>query len=185
MTRTATGIPCLAIAALGLALIAADEPTQTIKARGITFDVPKSWASGKPANAMRLAQLKVEPSEGDKDAAELVLTAFPGGGGGVEANVARWKAQFVDSQGEPPEVTQETKKGKNVSVTFVETSGRYVAPVMPGRPEKNDKPNWRLLGAIVQAGDTGYFFKMVGPDKTMKAAKPGFEAMIKSIAVEK
>ena len=70
-------------------------------------------------------------------------------------------------------------------MTFAETAGRYVAAVTPGSPEKNDKPDWRLLGAIVQTADTGYYFKMVGPEKTMKAAKPAFEAMIKSIAVAK
>ncbi len=133
---------------------------------------------------MRLAQLKAEPVEGDKDPAELVITAIRGGGGGVEANVARWKSQFQDSNGNPPEIVSEKRKGKNVDVTFVETSGRYVAAVMPGRAEKYDKPNWMLLGVIVQGGETGYFFKMVGPEKTIKAAKPDFEAMIKTIATE-
>ena len=40
-------------------------------------------------------------------------------------------------------------------------------------------------GAIVTTPESGYFLKMVGPDKTMKAARPAFEAMIKTIAVEK
>lgn len=175
----------LAAVTLVLSLTGADDATQKISARGITFEVPKDWKSGKPSSSMRLAQLKVGPEKGDDDAAELVLFAFAGGGGSVEANLARWKGQFEGKDGKAPEITTDKRKGKNVDVTFAETSGRYVAAMTPGSPAKNDKPNWQLLGAIVQSGDTGYYFKMVGPEKTMKAAKPAFEAMIKTIAVAK
>lgn len=175
----------LAAFALVFALSGADDPTQTIIARGITFDVPKDWKSSKPSSTMRLAQLQVGPAKGDDEPAELVLFAFAGGGGSVEANLARWKSQFEGSDGKAPEMKTDTRKGKNVDVTYAETGGRYVAAMTPGAPAKNNKPDWRLLGAIVQSGDTGYYFKMVGPEKTVKAAKPAFDAMIKTIAVAK
>ena len=40
---------------------------------------------------------------------------------------------------------------------------------------KHDKPNYRLLGAIVLTDDTGYFFKLTGPEKTVAAASKGFD----------
>ena len=42
---------------LGLAAgsLGADEPKQTIKAGGVSFEVPKAWKTAKPATSMRLA----------------------------------------------------------------------------------------------------------------------------------
>ena len=171
--------------AVGLLLMGADDATETITARGISFAIPKTWKASEPSSSMRLAQIKVGPEKGDDEPAELVLFAFQGGGGSIDANLARWKAQFEGKDGKPPEMTTDKRKGKNVDVTFAETAGRFIAAVKPGSPEKFDKTNWRLLGAIVQTESTGYYFKMTGPEKTMKAAKPAFEAMIKSISTEK
>jgi hypothetical protein len=55
---------------------------------------------------------------------------------------------------------------------------------MPGRPEVNDKPNYRLLGGIVLSGGNGYFFKLVGPDKTVRAASKGFDDLLASMKAE-
>ena len=174
------------LAAVTLALLAmgADEPTRSVKVQGVAFEVPKSWKSSPSGSPMRLTQFKVDPVEGDTEPAELVLFAFRGGGGTVKANLDRWRAQFQGEDGKPPEIVTETRKGKNADVTFAEAAGRYVAAVTPGSPERHDRPGFRLLGAIVQSPDTGYYFKMVGPDKTMTAAKPAFDAMIKSISIE-
>jgi hypothetical protein len=177
----AFGVVALALVALG----ADEKKTQTISARGLTFQAPASWKSSPPSNTMRLAQFKVDPAEGDKGSAELVVFVFPGGAGSVEANLDRWQQQFQDENGRPPKITTEKRKGKNVDVIFVETAGRYVAAVTPGSREKNDKPNYRLLGAIVQTPGAAYYLKMVGPDKTMTKAKPAFDDLIKSIEVEK
>jgi len=108
----------------------------------------------------------------------------PAGGGSAEDNIKRWQSGFRDENNNPPKVDTKVVKGKNVEVTRVETAGRYVAAVTPGRPEVNNKPNYRLLGGIVQAGGTGYFFKMVGPEKTMVAARPAFDEMLASIKFE-
>ncbi|HEV3166706.1 MAG TPA: hypothetical protein VGZ22_21955 [Isosphaeraceae bacterium] len=171
------------IAMLALVCLAADEPKQTIDAKGLSFDVPKTWKSSTPSSSMRAAQLNVDPAEGDTEPAELVLFVFPGGAGGVDANVKRWQEQFKDKDGKPPKVTRETRKGKNTDVTYVEVAGRYVAAVRPGSPQTLNKPDFRLMGAIVETPDSGYFLKMVGPEKTMKAAKPAFDNLIASIRV--
>ena len=174
------------LAAMSLVALAlgADEPLQKIESGGVKFEVPKAWKSSKPTSRMRVAQFAVDPAEGDKDKAELVVTTFAGAAGGIDANLDRWKKQFEDKDGKPAEITHETRKGKNVEVTFAEAHGRYVAAITPGSPEKYDKTDWRLLGVIVQTPETSYFFKMVGPEKTVKNARPAFEAMIKTISVK-
>jgi hypothetical protein len=167
-----------------LGAMGADQKTQTIKARGLSFQAPADWKASEPQSKMRAAELKAGPVEGDKEPAELVVFVFPGAAGTVQANIDRWQSQFEDENGQPPKVTSEKRKGKNVAATFVEIAGRYVAPIRPGSPEKFNKPGFRLLGAIVETPEASYFLKMVGPDKTMKANKQAFDDLIKSLAVE-
>ena len=171
----------VAIAAAVLLIAGADDATQPIEAGELKLTVPASWKKEAPKSAMRKAQLKVAPVAGDTEPAELVLFVFPNGAGTVEANIDRWEAQFVGAGGAKPKASVEKVKGANVDVTRVEVSGRYVAAVMPGGSDKVDKADHRLLGAIVETPQAGYYFKMTGPDKTMKAASAGFDAMIKSI----
>lgn len=162
----------------------ADAPTRTIDAGGLTFEVPAAWKSNPPSSGMRRAELRIAPAEGDKEPAELVVFAFPGGAGTVEANVKRWQSQFKDAGGNPPPVESKTVKGKNVEVTRVETAGHYYPSQFPGQAKQSDQPNYRLLGAIAQTGTTGYFLKLVGPDKTVQAARPVFDQLIASMTAQ-
>jgi len=166
---------------LGAPAFGADAPTQTIDVGGLTFQVPGDWKSSPPSSTMRKAELKIAPAEGDKEPAELVVFAFPGGAGSVEANIKRWQSQFKDADGQPPRVESKPVKGKNVDVTRVEIAGHYFPMTFPGQPKQVDRPNYRLLGAIVQTGTMGFFLKMVGPDKTMQAARDDFDQLIASI----
>src|SRR5215212_11143769 len=123
----ALGAVALVVSGLG-----ADTPTQTIDAGGLTFQAPASWKSAKPTSTMRRAQLSVEPVKGDPEPAELLVFAFPGGGGSAEDNIKRWRGFFKDADGNPPKVETKVVKGKNVDVTRVEAAGHYVAPKFPG-----------------------------------------------------
>jgi hypothetical protein len=173
------------VAALVGVAVAADDAPKTIKSGALSFQVPAAWKTEKPKTSMRAAQLKIEPAKGDEEAAELVVTAFPGGAGGVDANVERWEKGFLDADKKTAKAKVEKKKGINVDVTRVEVYGHYVAAVMPGQAGKNDKPNYRLLGAIVITPETGYFFKLTGPDKTVAASSKAFDELIESIKVDK
>jgi hypothetical protein len=181
--RVGAGAVAIVLGVAGLAIgLGADAPPQTIDAGGLTFQAPAAWKSNPPSSSMRRAELKVAPIGGDKEPAELVVFAFPGGAGTVEANVQRWRSQFKDADGNPPRIESKTVKGKNVEVTRVETSGHYFPSQFPGRPKEPDRPNYRLLGAIAQTPTTGYFIKMVGPDKTMQAVRGDFDQLIATMA---
>jgi hypothetical protein len=176
------GLGAVAATLIGLG---ADAPPQKIDAGGLTFQAPGSWKSSKPSSSMRRAQLSVDPVEGDTEPAELVVFSFPGGAGTVEANIERWRGQFRDGENKPPKIESKTVKGKNVDVTRVETAGRYVAPEFPGSSKAVNKPNFRLLGAIVQTDRGAFFLKMIGPDRTMLAARSAFDDLIASMEAEK
>jgi hypothetical protein len=170
----------LAFGGLAVALVAlgADGPTQTIDVGGLTFDAPTAWKKVQPKSSMRKAQLVVNPAQGDKDPAELVVFVFPEGAGTVEANVQRWQDQFRDAQGKAAKVESKKVKGKNVEVTRVEVSGTYTDP-FAGKGAQSD---YHLLGAIVEAPQAAYFLKMVGPEKTMAAAESDFDKLIGTLA---
>lgn len=168
----------------GFAAAVADEPTKTIQADGLSFQAPPNWKQERPRSAMRKLQMKVEPTAGDSAPAEIYLTVLAGGGGGLEQNIARWEGQFAEG-GKAPKAKIETKKGKNVTVTRVELAGTFSGMMgMPSQPKPAPQPDTRLLGAIIMAGDTGYFLKLTGPDPTVASISKQFDAMIESIAVD-
>ncbi|WP_148598661.1 hypothetical protein [Aquisphaera giovannonii] len=173
-------LPAMAVLAIALG---ADDPKRSIDTGGLTFKAPESWKSVPVKSSMRRAQLKVAPAEGDDFPAELVVYAFPGGAGTVDQNVKRWQAQFKGADGNPPKIESKTLKGKNVEVTRVETGGHYSPSNFPGMAPEPERDNARLLGAIVVTDKVGYFFKMVGPEKTMNGLKPAFDELIESIEV--
>lgn len=159
--------------------IAADDPKppRTVDLGGLTFEAPAAWKSVQPKSAMRRAQLVLPAVEPDKVGAELAVFVFPGGAGTVEANVERWRNQFRDDAGKPPKVESRKVEGKNVDVTRVEVAGTYTDTLNRIGPN----PGWRLLGAIVETPQAGYFLKLVGPEKTVAAAREDFAKLMASL----
>lgn len=188
MTRSTTArlaALCLPALALALPVVGQDEKArekiQRVDVEGISFEAPASWKPVRSTQAMRKAQLRVDPAQGDSEPAELVLYIFPGGAGTTDANVERWRRQFTDRDGETPDVERTAVRGQNAEVTRVEVAGDFTDPFAGGGTRRD----YRLLGAIVQGDGAGYFLKMVGPDRTMKEAEPGFDRLIRSIELKK
>jgi hypothetical protein len=120
--------------------------------------------------------------EGDDYPAEMVVTAFQGGAGSVEANIQRWRGMFTDDRGNPAQIETKKVQGKNVEVIRAEAHGKYHPAQLGGRPEPV-RENARLLGAIINAREVSYFIRMVGPDKTMKKIAPDFDELLKTLKV--
>ena len=170
----------LALSTLVVVFTGADEPakTQTVKVESLSFEVPTSWKSMTPKGTMRKAQLALAPVAGDTQSGDLSIYVFPEGAGSAEANVARWQAQFKDAQGKTPAVESKTLKGKNVDVTRVACAGTFTDPFGNAGPQKG----YRLLGAIVQIPEGGYYLKLLGPEKTITASEKDFDAMIATLS---
>ena len=173
------------VALAATAAATAEDETKKVEAGGLSFQVPTDWKVNPPSNQMRLMEIQVGPAEGDEEPAELVVYAFPGGAGTVadERRRAGSSSSSTRTASTRRSRPRTIKAQRGDEVTVVETAGRYVAAVRPGSPERVDKPGYRLLGAILTTPRTGYFLKMVGPDKTVAEAKPAFEALVKSMAV--
>jgi hypothetical protein len=140
--------------------------------KDVTWSAPAKWATMPNASAMRKATYKIPRAGDDKEDGEISVIAASGG---VDANVQRWAGQFG---GAKPKT--ETRTPNGLKVTIVEMHGTY-AGGMPGMGGSGaPKDHYMLLGAIVDQGDTQWFFKGTGPEKTMTAAKPDFDAFVAS-----
>ena len=129
---------------------------------------------------MRVAEYVVPRAAGDASDAECTVITFgPNQGGSIDDNVGRWMRQFNPLSGAP---TKGVGQVRGMTVTRVEVAGSYHPMMMPGMPsEPTTQPGSRLIGAIVQAPSGLWFFKLTGPDATVRAAAPEFDALVGSL----
>jgi hypothetical protein len=126
---------------------------------------------------MRSAEYLVPRAPGDSDDAECTVITFGAGqGGSVDDNVDRWVKQLDGAS--TPERT--TRAVHGMKVTRVEATGTYLGMRMPGAPATPPRPGFRLAGAIVEAPGGMWFFKLTGPDATVKAADAELDALVDS-----
>jgi hypothetical protein len=153
--RLVTFVVCLLVAPA----FAGGEPSAS-------WEVPRSWKSG-PARPMRTATYLLPPVSGDPQVAECAVFYFqPGLGGSVEATLEHWVKTFERPMPSAP--AQTTHDG--LTVTTFEVEGTLKADV----PQKD----FKLLGAIVQGPKGSYFFRLIGPRRTVTDAKRDFTRMI-------
>lgn len=156
------------------------DPNQGQGQKGLSWTTPQGWVAEPPSNNMRRAQYKVP---GPGGAAECIVFYFgPGQGGDPLANAQRWASQFVGPDGQPlaeGAKTRELAVGTS-KVLIVEAAGTFMAGSMMGGPGEA-RPGYALLGAVAPGPDANWFFKMTGPEATIKAQTAAFEEMLKSL----
>jgi hypothetical protein len=132
---------------------------------------------------MRVAQYQLPRAAGDAEDASLVVYYFGAGqGGSVEANLVRWTNQMEQPDGRPSseKATTEKMTVNGLNVTLLDVTGTYRAELMPGQAARFNQPNYRLRAAVVETPAGPYFFKLVGPQKTVQRWDDSFMAFIKS-----
>jgi len=150
----------------------------------LEFVLPSAWVVEQPTSTMRKAQLRL-PGDGDSDA-ELVIYNFgttPEAGGSVEANFDRWCGQFVQADGRDSMEVAARRESQisGMAVHTIDISGRYVAAVRPGNPEKHDKPDHRMLGSVIISPEGKYFLKLLGPSATVEKHAAHYEEFLRSL----
>lgn len=171
---------------LAVALVAQAEDKGTVtEIDGLKSTAPAAWKQAKAASQMQVLVFTIPKAEGDKYDAQLTVFFFgPGGGGGIQANIDRWKGMVKPAEGVKPEdafKTTEMKAGE-VKITLVEANGDYTHKARPFDPnEKGElRTNYRLVGVVFESPNGPYFMRMVGPQKTMEANKKAFENWLRN-----
>lgn len=133
------------------------------------WEVPQGWKEVPPTQ-MLIAKFVL--AEKEKGTGEVTVSAFPGDGGGLLANINRWRGQLKlepISQDKLPEVTRplEVPGGKAI---LVEMSGE--------NPTNGKKAV--ILAAILPRDEQTWFYKMTADEQAAQAHKNAFVQFVQS-----
>ncbi|MEZ6132880.1 MAG: hypothetical protein R3C59_29780 [Planctomycetaceae bacterium] len=139
---------------------------------GLAFVVPEGWKETPLSDAQKgfVTAKFTMPAAGP----DVGLT-LSRSGGGVEANLDRWRGQVTATA---PEVTE------TISVAGVESTLIDLTGSLAGGFGKEPITNGRMLGIIVPLPDQGYFLKLTGPADQVELVADDFRAFAKSAALE-
>lgn len=133
------------------------------------WKIPADWKKIPPAQFL-LAEFSV----GANGAADVNVAKLEGDGGGLLANINRWRGQ-INLQ----PLKNEMALLRNVSEKDLPGGGHLALVDFSGMDPKTGKPT-RLVGAIVpQSGDT-WFYKLMGDEKIVAQQKNAFLQFVES-----
>jgi hypothetical protein len=161
-------------------------PVASQAAVKLTYTAAATWQREPVRSAMRLDQYRLPRAAGDGEDGELVIFGA-GIGGGIEANIARWRGQFTaaDSQPVPDSaVRQEAFEANGLKITVVDITGQYAGGMSMGSTSAPTKENYRMLGAITETPGGPCYIKALGPDKTIEEHRAEFMDFLRSIKAE-
>lgn len=144
----------------------------------LTLSVPGDWPRKEPKSKIVEHEFAIPAAEGDDIDGRMIMM---GAGGTVEANLDRWVGQFVQADGSD---TKQQAKIRQKEVAGQKIHTIDVAGIYKDRPRgplgpSVDKPNYRMLGAIIVTQDSGsYFVKLYGPAATVAANETAFHVML-------
>lgn len=160
---------CVALCLCLTASVNAED--KEVKFKSLKLTVPEVWEKQPPSNNLRLGQFKITPVK-DEGESEIYIASFPGGGGGVDANVSRWISQF-NAEGRKVKVTQ--GKAPQGDYVLADISGTYKQSIGPPvRMQTKEVPDSRMLGAIIHVEDEVYFVKFTGGKETVASQEKAF-----------
>ncbi len=141
----------------------------------LVWDVPEGWAE-KPGSMMR----DINMTFGENGEGECYIARLPGAGGGLAANVNRWRGQMGAPDLSAEEIATLPKKPLfGQPATFVSVDGDF----SPGMGSTDVKKDHRLLGIILASDAGAVFVKMTGPRELVEANSAKFDQFVSSIDV--
>jgi hypothetical protein len=143
----------------------------------LTATVDEGWIQEAPSSSMRLTQFRLPASERGIDDAELAV--FSSIGGSVQDNLSRWFNQFSQPDGSDSQEKARVQEFSvnEMSTTIADLTGTFTGGGMP-MSQPVEKKDYRLLAAIVVGASDVYYFKLVGPDKTVERWATSFGEFI-------
>ena len=151
---------------------------------GLKSAVPTDWKQEEVSSKFRTHHFRIPHVADDKTDAEMVIFFFgSGSGGSADANVKRWKGMFIPPEGKQIDDVAKVDSFKvgNVNVTYLDVEGTYKFKERPFDPAAKEelRPDHRLLGVVFDSPNGPYFFRLVGPAKTVTHNKKTFEDWVK------
>jgi hypothetical protein len=146
-------------------LAAPDAPSDAPK-----WNLPAQWVE-TPPRAMIFKSYSVADDSGAK--AEVTVSFLQGEGGGLLANVNRWRGQL----GQGP---IEAGQLDGLTETLATSDGKATLLDFMGANAKTGQPA-RLVVAVVPHGQNTWFYKLMGDGKVVGGQKDSFVQFVKSV----
>jgi hypothetical protein len=141
----------------------------------IAYDLPSGWQA-LPTTSERLVNLR---PPGDPEAS-CYLSFFQGSGGGLEANVNRWRTQLGAEPLAADAIAALPKHGiLGREGTVVEVDGAFT-----GMTGGSPRPGFKLLGLAVCEPEGSLFLKFTAPAALVEAQREAFFAFATSLRLE-
>jgi hypothetical protein len=142
----------------------------------LIYDTPEGWVEA-PGSMMR----DISFTLGEKGEGECYVARLPGAGGGLLANVNRWRSQMGAAPLTEEEVAAlPTKTLFNQPATYLAVDGSFT----PGMGKTDTFENYRLLGLILASDAGAVFVKMTGPKDLVEKNAAAFDQFAQSIDVK-
>jgi hypothetical protein len=132
------------------------------------WTIPADWKSLPPSEFL-LAEFSIEK---DGANADVNVAELNGEGGGLAANINRWRAQL----GLP--TADETDFSKSIS-TLAISGGNATLVDLSGTNSKTGKPA-RLIGAVIPQNGRTWFYKLMGDPNVVAQQKDAFIKFVQS-----
>ena len=142
------------------------EMTASSRPKGLAWTAPSGWKE-LAGNGMRVASFELPKGPGK---AEATVVALPGDVGGELANVNRWRGQLaLPPIGEADLPAARTRVASRLgSVSLYDFTGA-------------GEKKTRLVAGMIQVAGTTWFFKLMGEEKAVEAARPAFLTFLKGL----
>lgn len=141
-----------------------------LKIADFQMRLPSNWINEEPSSEMRIVQYALKEDENVK-----VLGFYFGDRPDMaDANIERWKAEFTKTDDFR---TEDVAGGK---IKYVQISGTYKKKPFPMSQDFTETPDYMTIAAIVPSMNGPYFFKAVGPKKTIENDIPNFKSFLSS-----
>jgi hypothetical protein len=142
------------------------EPTG---AKPISFTAPDGWQEVPDRAGLGRTVFKI--IDGDKFV-EASITPLSGPGGGLLANVNRWRHDQLG-------LDRITEDQLQKDASAIEVGGKKATYVDLASPESPNR--LRILGVSVIGADKSWFFKLMGPYELVGKQKSAFEGFLKTV----
>jgi hypothetical protein len=148
----------------------------------LKFTIPYRWKIERVESPARGGQWRVPPLHGVGDAGEVVAFYFgPSVGGNAKDNIEAWIGTMFNAEGNPAaaEVKHHQTGGHQISeVVIFGTYNQVVS--LPGVPPLT-KPNYGLLGAVIENPQGNIYWRFTGPEPLITANLALFNKVIDSV----
>jgi hypothetical protein len=140
-------------------------PTEAPAAE-LAFDLPAGWKE-LPPTQFRNPNFAVTARE----AIECYATVLAGGGGGLAANLNRWRGQMGLAPLSEADVAALPRVNLlGADATYVEMDGTF-----------GGRAGWTLAGVALERAGAAVFVKMTGPSADVRAETDRFKALVASL----